>query len=100
MDEPNSNLDPPGERALARALGMAKDKQITVIAITQRPSLLRSVDKIMILTKGTVQALGERNDIIPLLTARKELAAQKAETNGGEANYQAEDLDDLNRDDE
>ncbi|WP_193427011.1 type I secretion system permease/ATPase [Methyloceanibacter marginalis] len=100
LDEPNSNLDPPGERALARALGMAKDKQITVIAITQRPSLLRSVDKIMILTKGTVQALGERNDIIPLLTARKELAAQKAETNGGEANYQAEELDDLNRDDE
>jgi ATP-binding cassette, subfamily C, type I secretion system permease/ATPase len=92
LDEPNSNLDSPGEHALARALGMAKEKQITVVAITQRPSLLRSVDKIMVLKKGTVQALGDRGDIMPLLTGRKELAAQG---NGGGANYQAEELTDL-----
>lgn len=92
LDEPNSNLDSPGEHALARALGMAKEKQITVVAITQRPSLLRSVDKIMVLKKGTVQALGDRGDIMPLLTGRKELAAQ---ANGSGANYQAEELTDL-----
>jgi ATP-binding cassette, subfamily C, bacterial len=68
LDEPNSNLDGPGELALSRALGRAKEKNITVVAITQRPSLLRSVDKIMILKDGTTQALGKRDDIIPLLS--------------------------------
>lgn len=71
LDEPNSNLDSPGEQALANALGVAKKKGITVVAITQRPSLLRNVDKIMILKNGTVQALGKRDDIIPMITARK-----------------------------
>ena len=52
LDEPNSNLDVPGERALARALQRAKEKGITIVAITQRPSLLRSVDKIMIIKDG------------------------------------------------
>jgi ATP-binding cassette, subfamily C, bacterial len=71
LDEPNSNLDTPGERALARALLRAKEKKITVVAVTQRPSLLRSVDKIMILKDGAVQALGKRDDIIPMLMGKK-----------------------------
>src|SRR5439155_1164 len=49
LDEPNSNLDANGERALAKALLRAKEKQITVVTITQRAALLMSVDKIMIL---------------------------------------------------
>lgn len=70
LDEPNSNLDAAGEMALARALSRAKEKKITVVAITQRPSLLQSVDRIMILKDGTTQAVGKRDDIIPLLTGR------------------------------
>lgn len=71
LDEPNSNLDARGDRALANALVRAKEKSITVVAITQRPSLLKSVDKIMILHNGTVQAFGKRDDVIPLITGRK-----------------------------
>jgi len=70
LDEPNSNLDAPGEIALGKALGRAKDRGITVVAITQRPALLRSVDKIMILKDGTAQAMGKRDDILPLLSGR------------------------------
>src|SRR5215212_7381027 len=70
LDEPNSNLDTSGERALARALMRAKERGMTVVAITQRPSLLRSVDKIMILKNGSVQAFGKRDDIIPLIAGR------------------------------
>jgi ATP-binding cassette subfamily C protein len=95
LDEPNSNLDPPGERALARALVAAKQKQITVVAITQRPSLLKSVDKIMILKNGTVQALGPRDDIIPLFSGQKALAAT-APVNGSGASYDPPELADLN----
>ncbi|HSP24790.1 MAG TPA: type I secretion system permease/ATPase [Saliniramus sp.] len=70
LDEPNSNLDGPGEQALARAFVRAKSKGITVVAITQRPALLRSVDKIMILKDGSIHALGKRDDILPLLTGK------------------------------
>ena len=71
LDEPNSNLDAGGERALAKALIRAKERGITVVAVTQRAALLRSVDKIMILSNGAVQALGARDEIIPLITGRK-----------------------------
>ncbi|WP_442895881.1 type I secretion system permease/ATPase [Bradyrhizobium sp. AZCC 2262] len=71
LDEPNSNLDANGERALARALLRAKEKQITTVTITQRAALLMSVDKIMILHQGSVQAFGARDEIIPMITGRK-----------------------------
>jgi ATP-binding cassette, subfamily C, type I secretion system permease/ATPase len=71
LDEPNSNLDANGERALAKALVRAKEKQITVVTITQRAALLMSVDKIMILHQGAVQAFGGRDEIIPMITGRK-----------------------------
>ena len=70
LDEPNSNLDAGGEMALARALTRAKEKKITIVAITQRPSLLQSVDRIMILKDGTAQAIGKREEIMPLLSGR------------------------------
>ena len=56
--------------ALARALSRAKDKKITIVAITQRPSLLQSVDRIMIIKDGTTQTIGKREDIIPLFNGR------------------------------
>lgn len=71
LDEPNSNLDSNGERALAKALLRAKEKKITVVTITQRAALLMSVDKIMIMHQGAVQAFGSRDEIIPMLTGRK-----------------------------
>lgn len=71
LDEPNSNLDTAGEAALAKALVAAKQLGITVVAVTQRPSLLRSVDKIMLLTEGKVQALGTRDDMLMRLQKRQ-----------------------------
>nr|WP_244645465.1 type I secretion system permease/ATPase [Salinarimonas ramus] len=71
LDEPNSNLDTNGERALAKALVRAKSRGITVVAITQRPSLLKSVDKIMILHEGNVKALGPRDQMLPLIFGKK-----------------------------
>jgi ATP-binding cassette subfamily C protein len=67
LDEPNSNLDSPGEFALAQALARAKEREMTIVAITQRPALLKSVDKIMILKQGAVHAIGKRDDMMPLI---------------------------------
>lgn len=71
LDEPNSNLDSLGEAALATALERAKERGITVIAITQRPALLRSVDQIMMIKDGGIQALGKREDIMPLILGQR-----------------------------
>ncbi len=70
LDEPNSNLDTAGEAALAVALRQARARGITVVAVTQRPSLLNNVDKIMVMNEGRVQALGARQDILPILKGR------------------------------
>jgi ATP-binding cassette subfamily C protein len=75
LDEPNANLDANGERALAKALMRAKEKRMTVVTITQRPALLQSVDKIMILQNGSVQAFGTRDELIPLVMGQKQPSA-------------------------
>lgn len=68
LDEPNSNLDSPGEQALAKALLHAKKEGITVVTITQRTALLNFVDKIMVLNNGSVSMFGERSKVLKALT--------------------------------
>ena len=68
LDEPNSNLDSLGERALAKALVHARENKITTVTITQRPSLLNAVDKIMVLNNGTVSMFGTRNQVLAALS--------------------------------
>lgn len=70
LDEPNSNLDSPGEVALAKALAHAKRQKITVVTITQRTALLNHVDKILVLNSGTVAMFGERQQVLQVLTGK------------------------------
>jgi ATP-binding cassette, subfamily C, bacterial len=79
LDEPNSNLDSVGEAQLARSLMRAKERGITVVAVTQRPALLRSVDRILMIKDGGVQAIGMRDEILPLIMGQRnvENAAQQ-----------------------
>jgi ATP-binding cassette, subfamily C, bacterial len=64
LDEPNSNLDAAGEQALAESLQRAKQKGISVVVITQRPSLLNIVDKVLILRGGRAEAFGSPQDVL------------------------------------
>jgi ATP-binding cassette subfamily C protein len=70
LDEPNSNLDTAGEAALVRALQHAKEQKITMVTITQRPSLLNNVDKILLLVNGTVALFGVRMDVLQAMASR------------------------------
>ena len=70
LDEPNSNLDTNGDKALARAMEHAKTHGITVVVITQKPSLLSSVDKVMLLTDGVVGMFGIRDKVLKALAER------------------------------
>ncbi len=71
LDEPNSNLDTLGDAALVRALGHAKRSGITTIVVTQKPSLLSAVDKIMLLSDGNIALFGWRDQVLAELERRK-----------------------------
>lgn len=69
LDEPNSNLDGDGERALMHTLSWLKQQRITTIVIAHRPSILGMVDKIMMLRAGSIEAIGPREEIMKRYTA-------------------------------
>lgn len=78
LDEPNSNLDALGEAALAKALLHARKQKITVVTITQRPALLNVVDKILVLSNGSVSMFGSRAEVMAALTQNKSANAAQA----------------------
>ncbi len=75
LDEPNSNLDDRGEIALLEALMKIKAKGTTVIIIAHRPMALRTVDKILVLANGRVEAFGPRDEVLAKVTQRPPAAA-------------------------
>jgi ABC-type protease/lipase transport system fused ATPase/permease subunit len=82
LDEPNSNLDGDGERALMNTLSVLKQQQVTTIVIAHRPSILTMVDKILMLRGGVIEAIGPRDEIMQRYSgaARKtELTAEAAD---------------------
>ena len=70
LDEPNSNLDTAGDRALATAIKHAGEQGITVVVITQKPSLLSVVDKIMLMADGNIAMFGHRQQVLEQLAQR------------------------------
>jgi len=68
LDEPNANLDHEGEEALQRALEALKADRVTVVVIAHRPSLLRSVDKMLVLNDGAVASFGPRAEVMARVT--------------------------------
>lgn len=68
LDEPNSNLDVDGEQALQDAIGVLKEHKTTVVMIAHRPSMLKHVDRVLVMSEGRVQAIGERDEILKQFT--------------------------------
>jgi ATP-binding cassette subfamily C protein len=64
LDEPNSNLDAVGEQALSETMQRAKAKGVTVVVITQRPALLNSVDRVLVLRNGRPEAYGAPSKVL------------------------------------
>jgi PrtD family type I secretion system ABC transporter len=74
LDEPNSNLDSEGERALARAINSVRARGGIVVVIAHRPALLASVDHILVLNEGRMQAFGKTDVVLPLLMPKPAVA--------------------------
>ncbi len=67
LDEPNANLDDVGERALVEVLEDLKRKGTTTILISHRPSVLGTVDKVLMLRDGNMQVFGPREEVFAAL---------------------------------
>jgi ATP-binding cassette subfamily C exporter for protease/lipase/ATP-binding cassette subfamily C protein EexD len=68
LDEPNADLDNEGEEALLGTLQLLKAEGVTLIIIAHRPSLLRGVDKMLVLREGAVERFGARGDVMERVT--------------------------------
>lgn len=68
LDEPNSNLDDVGERALSEALVKLKEAGCTLFVITHRTSVLNVLDKLMVLREGALMMFGPRDQVLAELS--------------------------------
>lgn len=79
MDEPNSNLDEEGEKALLMVLQALKQAKVTTVVISHKINLLALVDKILVLKDGQTVMYGPRNEILQkLIPANPQIAAMPA----------------------
>lgn len=64
LDEPNANLDVPGEQALLECVAELKEAGCTLVIIAHRPSILASVDYILYLNNGLIGTLAPRDEVV------------------------------------
>jgi PrtD family type I secretion system ABC transporter len=78
LDEPNSNLDEEGERALGQAIVRMQESGRTVMVVTHRPQLLAHVDKVLVMSFGTALAFGDRDDVIARMRGNRVAVVQQS----------------------
>jgi ATP-binding cassette, subfamily C, bacterial EexD len=64
LDEPNASLDDAGERALAGAIRQLKAGGVTLFVISHRSSVLRHMDKLLVLKDGQMSMFGPRDQVL------------------------------------
>ncbi|WP_313409420.1 type I secretion system permease/ATPase [Stutzerimonas kunmingensis] len=85
LDEPNSNLDDVGERALAAAIEQLKVKGATVFIITHRTSVLGQVDRLLVMNNGAIGLYGPREAVMAELNKQQASQKKVAAVPGGTA---------------
>ena len=70
LNEPNANLDGPGEAALMGAIGRLKRDGVTIVIVTHRPQLLQQADKVLVMEDGTVARFGPKEAVLATLIRR------------------------------
>ena len=82
LDEPNSNLDDAGEKALSNAIRELKKEGITLFVISHRPSVLKQMDLLLVMKEGQVGMFGPREQVLAQyarnVTAQQQQVAQKS----------------------
>ncbi|WP_428459703.1 type I secretion system permease/ATPase [Photobacterium makurazakiensis] len=84
LDEPNSNLDPEGEVALAIVLQYCKENKITVVMISHRPGFLRQMDWVVVLKEGKIEKAGTCDKFLGSMSEVDALGNTNAPIKGAE----------------
>lgn len=71
LDEPNANLDVPGDKALAAAIQAVRSRGETVVVIAHRPSAVAALDKLLVLNKGRQADFGPKDEVLARLASRR-----------------------------
>lgn len=74
LDEPNSNLDAEGEQALFQAILLVRQRGGIVVLVAHRPSALATVDFVLAMNQGRIQAFGLKDDVLARLFPRPQPA--------------------------
>jgi ATP-binding cassette subfamily C protein len=64
LDEPNSNLDADGEKALVNAILQVKERGGIVVVIAHRPTVLSAADKVAVIGGGQLTAIGPKDEVL------------------------------------
>lgn len=64
LDEPNSNLDSEGDIALNKAVLAVRQRGGVVVVVAHRPIGIESVDLVLVLKDGRVQAFGPKDSVL------------------------------------
>ncbi|SHL82235.1 type I secretion system permease/ATPase [Halomonas cupida] len=82
LDEPNSNLDDAGEKALSNAIRELKKEGTTLFVISHRPSVLKQMDLLLVMKEGQVGMFGPREQVLAQyarnVTSQQQQVAQKS----------------------
>lgn len=84
LDEPNANLDAPGDIALNQAIAAARKRGAIVIVIAHRPSGISAVDKLLSLFNGQVKDFGPKDEVLAKIMAPARPFPQQAGQQGGQ----------------
>lgn len=70
LDEPNSNLDLDGEKALQNAIVAMRENETTVMIVAHRPQSIMACNKLLVLDQGELKAFGPRDEILSSLAGQ------------------------------
>ena len=71
LDEPTSDLDEAGEKAIISLIGKLKSEGAAIVLIAQRAGLLAVADKLMQLENGRLRDFGAKNEVLMRLSMRR-----------------------------
>jgi ATP-binding cassette subfamily C protein EexD len=78
LDEPNSNLDDEGEKALMQTMEHLRSNGVTTLVISHQMKLLSRVDKLLLMAAGSVAAFGPRDEVLGRIKTLQAQAAAKS----------------------
>ncbi|MEX1300311.1 MAG: ATP-binding cassette domain-containing protein [Desulfotignum sp.] len=78
MDEPHTYLDDTGLKILQGVIHSLKQQKTTTVIVTDRPAMLSSADKLLVIKEGRTAMYGAANEVMAQLAARQQPQQQAA----------------------